>query len=108
MFFFFSGRLTEIVIALDCELNEAKYSFEVDMIIDKRFKQISHDDNRKIWQHNVKWIGQSDSWEPAALIATIALTKVSLFEAQRESPEEVDQSLEAQETATQATRVNDL
>lgn len=70
------------VRVMDCELKEAKYPFEVEEILDKKFKNISQQDKRKVWQYRMKWINQSDSWEPANVITVISSDKTSKFKAQ--------------------------
>ena len=77
------------VTVADCELDESKYPFEVDAILDKKFKQISKHDTRNIWQYRVQWLHRGDSWEPATLIAAIVPAKTSSFEAGVAQPEAV-------------------
>lgn len=83
------------VQVVECEVEEAKYPFKVDEILDKKFRQISQEDPRKIWQYRVQWKDNGDSWEPASLIAMIAPTKTSNFEKKTTEPEVVDTSMEA-------------
>lgn len=74
----------------------SRYPF--DAILDKKFKQISREVTRKIWQYRVKWLGQADSWEPASLIAAIAPAKTSKLEAQKDAPEQVGNSMKCKIT----------
>ena len=64
----------------------SKCPFTVNAILDKKFKQIFHNDVRKIWQYRVKWLGQADS----LVMAPIAPMKASEFEARKDSPDEVE------------------
>ena len=74
----------------------SQYPF--DAILDKKFKQISREVTRKIWQYRVKWLGQADSWEPASLIAAIAPAKTSKLEVQKDAPEQVGNSMKCKIT----------